>query len=256
MKTTLFLILLLINAPSFGAQADHDLNKEALQQALLAPERDVAERIRDSARQPIAVLEFLKLRQGMQVLDLYAANGYYTYILAKAIGSEGIVFAQNAPQAASFEDNIGERSQSQALASMLNSTGIENVRPLLKPSTALGLEADSIDFVLVSQILHDYFNADTRRAQQLLQSLYEVVTPGGIVGLIDHVGLEGLDNSRMHRMTIESARALILESGFILEEESLLLQNLRDTHRRSIFDPMLYRQSDQFLFRLRKPLNP
>lgn len=249
-------MLLLISAPSFGAQADHSLNTEALQQALLAPERDVADRIRDAARQPVAVLEFLELRQGMQVLDLYAANGYYTYILATAVGPEGTVFAQNSPQAASFEDNIGERSQSQALASMLNATGLENVRSLLKPSTALGLPADSIDFVLVSQILHDYFNANTGRALQLLQSLYELVTPGGIVGLIDHVGLEGLDNSRMHRMTIESARALIAESGFILEEESSLLHNPRDTHRRSIFDPMLNRQSDQFLFRLRKPLNP
>lgn len=255
MKTKLYCFFILLSTLCLGPLPVLALDQEALQQALLAPERDVADRIRDSARKPIAVLEFLQLEEGAQVLELYAANGYYTYILAKAIGPTGTVYAQNAPSAASYEDNIGERSQSQALAAMLDSTGLENVRPLLKPSTALGLAPASIDFVLMSQILHDYYNADPRRARQLLQHIYDVLTPGGIVGLIDHVGLDGSDNSRMHRMTIDQARNVATEAGFVVEVESTLLLNSQDQHRRSIFDPMLNRQTDQFLLRLRKPLN-
>jgi predicted methyltransferase len=253
LKTKIYYFLMAFWAVSLSPLPAFTLDLQGLEEALLAPERDVADRIRDSARKPIAVLEFLQLEEGNRVLDLYAANGYYTYILAKAIGPAGTVYAQNAPRAASFEDNIGERSQNQALAAMVASAGLENVRPLLKPSTALDLEAASIDFVLISQILHDYYNGNPRRAKQLLQHIYEVLKPDGIVGLIDHVGLEGSDNTRMHRMTIDQARNLAKEAGFIVEEESSLLRNSQDQHKRSIFDPMLNRQTDQFLLRLRKP---
>ena len=231
------------------------LDRQALQQALLAPERDVADRIRDSARKPIIVLEFLELKAGMRVLELYAANGYYTYILAKAVGPEGVVYAQNAPRIASFEDNIGERSQAEALAAMLAKTALQNVHPLLRPSTDLGLPVNSIDFVLLSQILHDYYNRNPQSALQLLQHLYEFVVPGGVVGIIDHIGEQGLDNSRMHRMTIDEARRTAMLAGFEIEAQSDVLHNPQDNHRRSIFDPMLNRQTDQFVLRLRKPMD-
>ncbi len=255
MKIKNCLLLMLVSVLYLPPLSAQPLDGQALQQALLATERDVADRVRDSSRKPLQVLEFLGLQRGMQTLDLYAASGYYTYIIAKAIGPSGTVFAQNAPHIANYEDNIGERPQSQALAAMVEATGLNNVQALLRPSTDLGLAPNSIDFVLISQILHDYYNTNPQRAHQLLQHLYQIVKPGGIVGIIDHVGVEGADNRRMHRMTIDDAHSLVLATGFIIEAESSVLRNPQDSHRRSIFDPILNRQTDQFLLRLRKPLN-
>lgn len=46
---------------------------------------------------------------------------------------------------------------------------------------------------------------------------------------------------------------VLRESGFELEQRSDLLSVPQDSQRRSIFDPMLARQTDRFLLRLRKP---
>ena len=71
------------------------LDKEALRRAITGPDRDVTDFVRDQVRKPVEVLDFLGIEAGMTVLDLYAAGGYYTFILSKVVGPEGIVYAQN-----------------------------------------------------------------------------------------------------------------------------------------------------------------
>ena len=71
----------------------------ALRRALADPRRAVTDFARDDIRKPVEVLEFLGIRSGMTVMDVYAAGGYYTFILSKALGPEGAVLAQNAGSA-------------------------------------------------------------------------------------------------------------------------------------------------------------
>jgi len=245
--TTLLTLCICANC---AAQA---LDVEALETSLRAPGRDVSDRIRDPQRKPIETLEFLQLQTGMVVLDLYAAGGYYTYILAKAVGPEGVVYAQNSPSGLSLEEDRGERTRSAALEARILAGQLDNVRRLERPLNDLGIAADSVDFVLISQILHDYFNSHPQRAINMLRSVYAVLKPGGIVGVIDHQGVVGRDNRRLHRLPIDAATQVIEEAGFVLEAQSTLLANSQDRHVRSIFDPMLNRATDQYLLRLRKP---
>lgn len=243
-------LLTLCAAANCTAQA---LDTQALETALRAPGRDVSDRIRDPQRKPIETLEFLQLQAGMVVLDLYAAGGYYTYILAKAVGPEGIVYAQNSPSGLNLEEDRGERTRSVALEARILAGQLDNVQRLERPISDLGLAADSVDFVLISQILHDYFNSHPQRAINMLRSVYTILKPGGIVGVIDHQGVVGQDNRRLHRLPIEAATLVIEEAGFVLEAQSTLLVNSQDRHVRSIFDPLLNRATDQYLLRLRKP---
>lgn len=236
-----------------AASATHALDKEALESALQAPQREVSDRIRDEARKPVEVLDFLGLEAGMKALDVYAAGGYFTYIISKAVGENGVVYAQTPPSDQTYQDNRTEMTQAQALDIKIAAGNLHNVIKLPQRMSNLELTANSLDFILLSQILHDYHNGSPARAQRLLQQLYDLLKPGGIVGVIDHVGLEGLDNRRMHRMQKSEAVSDFEAVGFIVEAESDLLHNPRDNYRRSIFDPILNRSTDQFLFRLRKP---
>src|SRR5690349_5062552 len=45
----------------------------------------------DDCRKPEAVLQFLGLRQGMYVRDLFGANAYWAEIMAPAVGPKGHV---------------------------------------------------------------------------------------------------------------------------------------------------------------------
>lgn len=248
---SLLIALLTLGVANNGAA--QALNTEDLQNALREPGRDVGDRIRDPQRKPVETLEFLQLESGMVVLDLYAAGGYYTYILAKAVGPNGIVYAQNSPSGLNLEEDRGERSRSDALDARITAGQLDNVRRLERPVSDLGLPTESVDFVLISQILHDYFNSHPQRAINMLRIIYTTLKPGGIVGVIDHEGLVGQDNRRLHRLPKDAAIQVIEEAGFVLEAQSNLLSNPQDRHVRSIFDPLLNRASDQYLLRLRKP---
>ena len=252
-RRSLYLLTTLMTLCIATSSAAQQFDVQALGAALRAPGRDVGDRIRDPQRKPVETLEFLQLQTGMVALDLYAAGGYYTYILAKAVGPEGLVYAQNSPSGLNLEEDRGERTRSAALEARIEAGQLDNVRRLERPIADLGLAADSVDFVLISQILHDYFNSHPQRAINMLRNIYAVLKPGGVVGVIDHEGLVGQDNRRLHRLPKEAATQLLEEAGFVFEAQSTLLANPQDRHIRSIFDPMLNRATDQYLLRARKP---
>ena len=143
-------------------------------------------------------------------------------------------------------------TQGEALDGKIERGRLGNVVRIDKPIRENGLADNSIDFVMVSQILHDYYNRSPGAAHELLTELHRIVKPGGVVGIIDHNGTEGNDNQRLHRMLKSQAIDAAVRAGFTMEAESDLLANSRDNPRRSIFDPALNRGTDQFLLRLRK----
>jgi predicted methyltransferase len=241
------LIALLLPLPALA-----DLDTEALRQALAAADRDVNDFIRDPYRKPVEVLDFLGIEAGMTVLDLYAAGGYYTFILARAVGPEGLVYAQNTRRGLNTLEDRQDISQGQALTAKIERGGLSNVQQLVVAVRELQLAAESLDAVMLALTLHDYYNSNPDRALTLLQQLYRMLKPGGVVGLSDHVGLAGRDNRQLHRMEIQQAVSVAQQAGFRVES-SELLRNPQDDHSRNIFDPALNRNTDRFLLKLIKP---
>ena len=223
-----------------------------LRRALAGPDRDVTDFMRDEARRPVEVLSFFGIGTGMTVLDVYAAGGYYTFILSKAVGPEGKVYAQNTERGLRYKEDRQEITQGEALANKIRDGNLNNVEQLVGPVGELALPPASVDAILLMQTLHDSYNNDPARALELLNNLKVYLKPGGVIGLSDHVGAAGRDNADLHRMEIEQAIAVGQEAGFIVQQ-SELLRNPADDHSRSIFDPRLARNTDRFLFRLIKP---
>ena len=166
----------------------------SLRRALADPSRGVTDFARDDIRRPVEILEFLGIRSGMTVMDVYAAGGYYTFILSKALGPEGAVLAQNTERSLRFKEDRQEITQGEALKSKILEGNLTNVTQLIGNVTALDLSEDSLDAALLMLSLHDSYNNSPERALELLRSLYSYLAPGGILGISDHVGLPENNN--------------------------------------------------------------
>lgn len=224
----------------------------SLRRALADPSRGETDFTRDDIRRPVEVLEFLGIRSGMTVMDVYAAGGYYTFILSKALGPEGVVLAQNTERGLRFKEDRQEITQGEALNSKILEGDLTNVRQLIGNVTTLDLSDGSLDAALLMLTLHDSFNNSPDRALELLRSLYGYLAPGGILGISDHIGLPENNNRDLHRMPVQRAIELAEQAGFLVQR-SRLLENPEDDHNRSIFDPRLARHTDRFLLKLTKP---
>lgn len=224
----------------------------ALRRALAGPDREVTDFVRDEVRKPVEVLEFLGIGTGMTVLDVYAAGGYYTFILSKAVGPDGLVYAQNTERGLAFREDRQEISQGEALANKIRQGNLSNVRSLVGRVADLDIPAASLDGILLIQTLHDSYNGSPTRSLNLLLELKRFLKPGGVIGITDHVGIAANDNRELHRMQIEQAIDVSERAGFIVQSSDIL-RNPRDDHSRSIFDPRLARNTDRFLLRLINP---
>ena len=198
-------------------------------------ERPIEDRMRDDARRPYQVMELLGVEEGMTVLDVAAGGGWYTRVLSAAVGPDGTVIAHFGPRA--LQNNEG-----QAQKDLANDLG--NVEPFFEDLDAL--EEESVDAAITALSMH---HAD----QSFVQGIYDALKPGGQAVFIDHEGSPGNDNSSLHRMVAADARSMLEESGFEIVEESDLLHTNADDQSLEVRAPELARNTDRFLFVVRKP---
>jgi len=81
-------VVLLLSAAVASADVANGFDE-----ALASAERASEDKARDAARQPKEVLEFVGIGEGMTVLDVAASTGWYTEVLAAAVGPDGRVIA-------------------------------------------------------------------------------------------------------------------------------------------------------------------
>jgi predicted methyltransferase len=89
-----------------------------------------------------------------------------------------------------------------------------------------------------------------------LKSLYAATKPGGIVGVIDHVGAAGDTRAvvdTLHRIDPAVIKADFKAAGFVLEAESPLLRAAGDDIAKLVFDPAVRGKTDRVVYRFRKP---
>ncbi len=115
------------------------------------------------------------------------------------------------------------------------------------------IPANSADAAVTAMNLHDAYNRGEEAGLAMVKDIYNVLKPGGVAAIIDHVGTEGADNKTLHRMTPASAKALIEKAGFQIVKESKVLANPKDDHTKAAHDQSPGRATDQFFFVVRKP---
>ena len=233
---------LLLTVTSSLVRAD-DL-ADSINAGLAAPQRPADEKLRDQARKPVEVLTFLGIQTGMTVVDVLAGGGWYTEVLSAAVGPKGKVYSQNPER---MKERMGDAAKARA-------DRLKNVELLYtKDMTDFGLDG-TVDFAITALNLHDAYNFGGEQAgKDFLKGVYKALKPGSVLGVIDHVGIAGQDNKTMHRIEKSVAIELIKSAGFTIEGESDVLHNPNDDHTKQIRDESLGRNTDQMLFKARKP---
>ncbi len=221
-----------------------------LETLLASDSRAVADRARDAGRKPAQVIALLGIEPGMKVIDIMGAGGYYTEVLALAVGPDGHVSAQNPAVVMQMRDGANEK----ALSARLANNRLPNVSRLDKEMTEISAQDGPFDAAFTALNLHDvYNNYGEEGAVGAMKLIFSTLKPGGVFGVIDHGGVEGNDNKALHRMLKQDAIRAATAAGFVVEADSGLLHNHDDDMSQVVFAEGLRGQTHRFLLKLRKP---
>lgn len=222
--------------------------------AAAAPDRTPENVKLDAARKPAAVLQFLGLRPGMQVLDLFGANAYWAEITSPVVGPKGHVTVWEPTQfyrektKQSFDNFASKHS---------------NVSIVSSPFEAPSLPKNYADFVILNDNYHDtYWQNDKFGIPRMdpnafLKAVYASMKPGAVIGVIDHVANPNNDVratvDKYHRIDPNVVKADFKRAGFLLVGSSDILRNKTDPHNVEVHDPSIKGKTDRFVFKFRKP---
>ncbi len=250
--TKIFTILTISTWLAFatGCASPPAPDAETLRRSLDAADRPAEDRARDDGRKPAEVVAFLGIRPGQTVVDLIAAGGYYSEVLSHVVGPSGTVYAQNSASGLQRRDGANEK----AISARLAGGRLANIRRLNAELSDLGLAPDSVDAAIAALNFHDIYNrAGEAAAVGVLQAVMAVLVPGGVLGIVDHVGNPGADNKKLHRIEESLVVDAAVQAGFEVEAVGDMLRSPEDDRTKFVFAPGMRGHTDRFVLRLRKP---
>ena len=205
----------------------------------------------DEGRLPAQVLDFAGVKKGQTVLDFFAGSGYYSLLLARAVGPKGAVYATN----------IAGENDDKAWAPFVGK--IPQLHVMVMPIPAMQFGPRSLDLIFTNLNYHDlYWESDKYKFPRVdvapvLAGWFTAVKPGGHVVIIDHAANPGGDprevTERLHRIDPQRVKADMLAAGFVLEAESTVLRRSEDDHSKLVFDPAVRGKTDRFMLKFRRP---
>lgn len=223
---------------------------ESYTAALADPARPETDRAKDVARKPAELLAFAGIEPGMRVGDFVMGGGYFSRVLAAAVGPSGRVYAFQPKEFIAFRAAYGEEQKAvdDAYANVDAVAG-----SFAAPAFPAGLDA-----IITIQNFHDLylkpFPADF--GPKASAALFAALKPGGALVVVDHSALPGTGTTAadgLHRMERAAAIAALTTAGFKLEASSDMFARPADPRTANVFDPAIRGQTDQFTLRFRKP---
>jgi predicted methyltransferase len=225
------------------------LSPGELQAILAAPDRSEADRTNDGRRKAPQLLAFIDPRPGMRVLDLGAGGGYTSELLARSVGPNGHVYAQNTEY---FVKNLlkGRFDARLKTPAMRNVTHhVAEFDAPVPPAVSPG----SLDLVTFMFTYHDtgWTGADRARMNK---AVFDALKRGGHYIVADHSGRPGTgigESKSLHRIEEALVRKEVEAAGFRLVEEAGFLRNPNDPRDRIVFKPA--QPNDEFVLKFVKP---
>ena len=249
-RTVAILSLTLLAAPLSAKSAVHS----PIAAAVSSSSRSADNVKLDESRKPAQVLEFLGLKRGMNVLDLFGANAYWAEIMAPAVGPKGQVTVWEPTQ---FYKDTAKKSFADFMAKQ------PNVSIVSSPFEAPDLPKNYADFVMLNLNYHDtYWQSDKYGIPRMepaafLKAVYAAMKPGATIGVIDHVANPNSDTratvEKLHRIDPNVVKADFKRAGFVFAGSNNLLRNPADNHALLVFDPQIRGKTDRFIFKFKKP---
>jgi predicted methyltransferase len=274
--------LCMAGRPGWTQQAAPALSPEQIARIVQSADRSAADRTNDLRRKPEQMLAFIGIRPGMVALDVSAAGGYTTELLARAVGPTGRVYGQSQPRDAARpatppaqpEGNshptatpappppaaAAPRPSPVALVerdSKLRESGaaapiIPIARPFAEPLPP-ELAADRFDLVTLMFNYHDLGHLGVDRAA-MNSAIFKALKPGGVFVVADHAGRPGTGISEagtLHRIEEAFLRQEVEAAGFKVLASGDFLRNPNDPRDKNTPDPP--QPKDEFVLKFVKP---
>ena len=235
---------------------------ESFAAMLASADRSAADRGNDLRRKPAEMLAFIGMRPGMTVLDVSAARGYTSELMARVVGGSGRVYAQNpprnpsrappaqpegaaAPAAAAPAATLAERAQKRPQIVAVTRAFDDPVPPEVANGT--------LDAVTLIFNYHDLGHMGVDRAR-MNRAIFAALKPGGVYVIADHAGRDGTGISEagtLHRVEEAFVVREVQAAGLRLLARGDFLRNPQDPRDRNTPVPAMAK--DEFVLKFVKP---
>ncbi len=200
---------------------------------LAAEHREAANVARDDFRHPKDTLMFFGIQPSMTVVEVWPSAGWWTEILAPLLKEYGKYYgayiATDVPGMPAF---LKEREKAFDAKLAANPDIYAKVikTKLLAPNFVDMAPAGSADMVLTFRNVHNWAKAGN--ADAMFKAFFEVLKPGGVLGVKDHRAVPGTSFQQQidtGYMTEEWVISAAEKAGFKLAEKSEINANSKDT---------------------------
>jgi predicted methyltransferase len=130
---------------------------------------------RDEWQKPDQIMDALRIADGATVADVGCGNGWFTVRLARRVGPNGLVYAEDVQQ-----------EMIRATERRVVREGLRNTRPILGTEDDPKLPPNSMDAVVIVDIYHEITDPVA-----LLTNVAQSLKPTGQVGIVDFTPGEG-----------------------------------------------------------------
>ena len=157
---------------------------------------------REEEERPDDVIREMGLKEGDVAVDMGCGTGYFARRMAKAVGATGKVYGVDIqPEMLDY------------LRGLCKKEGIANVEPVLGDEVDPKLPADSIDWMILVDVYHEF-----QQPAPMLAKMREALKPGGRIALIEYrmLGDTAKHIKAEHRMSVKQVLAEWNPAGFEL----------------------------------------
>ncbi len=125
---------------------------------------------RDAYQRPDQIMDALLIGDGSTVADLGAGGGWFTVRLARRVGPNGRVYAEDI-----------QPQMIEAIARRVQREGLRNVRTVLGTPTDPKIPDGSLDAVLIVDAYHEM-----EQPVPLLRNIAKSLKPAGTIGIVNY----------------------------------------------------------------------
>ena len=156
---------------------------------------------RETEEAPDEALDIIGIKKGAVVADIGAGSGYMTVRMARRVGANGIVYANDIQQP--MLDLLDKR---------LKKGKIANVRSILGTPDDPKLPLESIEMALLVDVYHEF-----SQPQAMLRHLHDALKTGGRLVLLEYRKEDpSIPIRPEHKMSVAEAKMEVEAEGFKL----------------------------------------
>ena len=243
--------LALIAQPAVSAAPASTKIPAYITAAVANPNRPATDTKRDADRKPADCVAFAGLKPGQKVVDLIPGRGYFTRIFSGVVGPKGWVYSFIPSELDAIYAKNKITIPPPDDPNFTNVSYIHmSVNKLVTP--------EPVDLIWTSQNYHDMHDPFFGPADlaAVNKAVYDSLKPGGTYLVLDHVAEAGSglrDTDTLHRIDPAVVKKEVEAAGFVFVGESKVLHNASDDHTKKVFDSAIRGETDQFIYKFRKP---